>query len=138
MEKQSHRPRVFVVHLHHELDTATGQLVPKHNVSRAQEFGEIVHLLPPNANPLNKPDECIDAIHEGLADIRPTDWLLLVGSPVLIGWACAVAADILDGHLPLLQWSGTHRRYLPIKEQVLEPMEHLPLPSHPSAVMVGV
>ena len=104
--------RVFVVQNQHHADH-TGQLVPKFDLSPAQEYGKIVLLLSPSARPFS-PRHVIGALSEALATFGDDDYLLLIGNPVLIGLAVAIASRRNCGRVRVLQWDGKARRYIPI------------------------
>lgn len=114
MSSQQKKGRVFVVQKTMRWDGTKGELVPKFDVSPAQEYGEIVYLLSPTASPF-RPDSLLGELHEKLKDFTPDDYLLLIGSPVIIGLAVAIAADYTDGEVKVLQWSGKAGKYLPIE-----------------------
>lgn len=106
---------VYVVQNQHRLDERTGNLVPKYpSIRLAEEFGTLSFLLSPSASPFN-PEPVIKELDEKLAGIGSDDYLLLVGNPILIGWACALACDYNDGRLNTLQWNSTHKRYIPVQ-----------------------
>lgn len=105
--------RVLVVQqvLHRNGD---GQLVPKHDLSPAAEFGELVPLLGQSAAPWGV--SVAQELHAKLRDLDPEqDTLLLIGNPALIGMVVAIAAEYTDGVLSVLQWSGREQRYTRIK-----------------------
>lgn len=102
--------RVFVVQKHLKLDE-DGNLVPKFDFSAAEKFGHIEYLLGPSASPFNV-DNILDDLHEKLSDFSTRDFILLVGNPVFIGLATAVAASYAGGNINLLQWSGKDRGYI--------------------------
>ena len=107
--------RVFIPTNPHQLNRRTQELEPKFDFGPAEEFGELVFLLSPNANPVGRDNQSlVDDIHAGLEDIAPGDYLLLTGAPGIIAMTAAIAADKLDGKLNLLQWNGRHRKYAPI------------------------
>lgn len=106
--------RVFVVQKTMRWDESKGELVPKFDLEPAREYGELEFLLSPTAAPFN-PETILGELHRKLADIQETDYLLLVGNPVLIGMVCAIAADYSQGCFNMLQWSGKERKYLPVK-----------------------
>lgn len=114
---------VYVVQDHRRYDREKGEYVPAHDLSPALEYGELVYLLTPTAAPW-RPDLVIPELRKGLADFRNDDFLLLNGNPILIGWATAVAADINDGFVQLLQWHGREQKYIPISSQVF-PLEEV-------------
>ena len=111
--------RVFVVQDQHRWDPAQSKLIPKFDLTPALEYGTFVHLLGSNASPF-KPENIIPELREKLADITNDDHILLIGNPVLIGWTVAIAADMNDGDVNLLQWSGKDRRYISIRAQVYD------------------
>lgn len=110
---------VYVVQNQNKYDHDTGQYVPKFDLSPAFEYGQLKFLLSPTASPFT-PEKVMPDLWEGLADYSNEDHLLLVGNPVLIGWVTAIAADVNDGRVNLLQWSGKERRYLSVAAQVFD------------------
>lgn len=106
--------RVFVVQNQHRWNRDKQRFEPKFDLTPAQEFGELVYLLSPTAAPF-RPEPIIEELKEKLADFRPGDHLLLVGNPVLIGFAVAIAADANGGDVSLLQWSGKDQRYITVE-----------------------
>lgn len=106
--------RVFVVQNQHRWDREREQFVPKFDLTPAEEFGQLTYLLSPTAAPFN-PAPVVEELHTKLEAFDDDDLLLLVGNPVLIGLSVAVAADMNDGRVRLLQWSGKDQRYLEIK-----------------------
>lgn len=105
--------RVFVVQNQHRWDRDKAKFVPKFDLTPAQVFGDLVFLLSPTAAPF-RPEPVVSELREKLRDFGPEDTLLLVGNPVLIGLAVAVAADYNDGSVSVLQWSGKDQRYLKV------------------------
>lgn len=103
--------RVFVVQNQHRWNRQAQQFEPKFDLSPAEEFGELTYLLTPTAAPF-RPEPVIEELNEKLADFGPDDHLLLVGNPVLIGFAVAIAARHNGGSVSLLQWSGKDQRYI--------------------------
>jgi hypothetical protein len=107
------KTRVFVVQNQHRWNRDLQAFEPKFDLAPAAEFGELVYLLSPTAAPF-RPEPVIEELKHKLADFRPGDHLLLVGNPVLIGFAVAIAADANDGDVSLLQWSGKDQRYIAV------------------------
>lgn len=103
--------KVYVVQNPHRLNHDTGSLEPKYNLESAHEFGKIVYLLSPTASPFN-PDHLIKELQEKLVDFGDEDKLLLIGNPVLMGLAVAIAADANNGKVNLLQWHGKTHKYI--------------------------
>jgi hypothetical protein len=105
--------RVFVIQNTMKVNPA-GVLEPKFDFSPAMQFGELVELLPSTASPFDLPP-VITRLHHHLLGFSSKDYLLCVGSPVLIGLAVAIAADYNNGHVAMLQWSGAQRAYFPAR-----------------------
>jgi hypothetical protein len=111
--------RVFIPTNPHHLNRDTQELEPKFDFRPAEEFGELVFLLSPNANPVGRDNQSlVDDIHAGLESITKVDYLLLTGAPGIIAMTAAIASGYLDGKLNLLQWNGRHRKYAPIQIDV--------------------
>lgn len=94
---------VYIVQNQMRRSSGNSNLVPRYDFSQATDFGELQYLLGPSAGPFN-PESIINELHEKLKDFTDADYLLLVGNPCLLAWACAIAADYNDGCLKLLQW----------------------------------
>jgi hypothetical protein len=110
--------RVFVVQNQHRWDRDKQKFEPKFDLEPAAEFGELTYLLSPTAAPF-RPEPVIAELKQKLQDYRDGDHLLLVGNPVLIGFAVALAADANEGRVSLLQWSGKDQRYIAVEAQNL-------------------
>lgn len=103
--------RVFVVQQTHRADPS-GQLVPKYDLSPAERHGELIYLLSPTARPW-RPEPIVIELRQKLADYRAEqDSILLVGNPILLGLACAIASEMDGGRLVLLQWDGRRKEYV--------------------------
>lgn len=110
---------VFVVQEQHRFDHSIGRLVPKFDLSPAEQHGRLVYLLSPTASPfslgsVDTPGTVLAELMDKLQQFGDDDHLLLIGNPVLIGVATAIAADCNDGRVRLLQWSGKDRRYISV------------------------
>lgn len=90
-----------------------GVLGPKFNLSPARRFGELRELLPERMPPFDT-TPVIERLRENLATFSDEDYLLLIGNPVNMGLAVAVAAGFNQGRVMMLQWSGTKRDYVPV------------------------
>lgn len=113
---------VYVVQKQLMLDRETGDLVPRFDLSAADEYGPREFLLSPNAKPF-EPAPIARDLHRSLKNFTADDFLLLVGNPVLIGMATAVAAYYSDGVVNFLQWHGKERRYVAVTADIDEPVE---------------
>jgi hypothetical protein len=92
----------------------TKELEPSCDFTPAAEYGEVKFLLGSNISPFN-PTVVVRELAAGLRSFTDRDFLLLVGNPILIGLATAIAADYCDGPMNLLQWSGSENRYLKVQ-----------------------
>lgn len=110
---------VYVVQDHRRYDKETGQYVSVHDLSPAEEYGQLRYLLSPTAAPWAV-DSIIRDLWDGLKDFTDQDYLLMVGNPVLCSLAAVVATDITGGCIRFLQWSGKDRRYAAVEAQVFE------------------
>ncbi len=110
---------VYVVQNQLRWSHETKGLVEKFDTTPAEEYGELSFLLGSNASPFN-PVSVIDELTEKLQAFTDEDHLLLIGNPCLIGFAVAIAADINDGRVRLLQWSGKDRRYIEVDATVFD------------------
>jgi hypothetical protein len=82
------------------------------NMTSALDFGSLEALLEERdeATMLNIP-RLVEKIKHGLRYFTKDDYLLLIGSPVSIGIACAVAAEMTGGVFQVLKWDGQEKRY---------------------------
>ncbi len=111
--------KVFVVQRQLRRDPTNGDLVPLYDLTPAEEFGELVYVLPPDASP-HRPSQVLPLIRSCLSNMTPKDYLLLIGNPCLIGWSTAVAARATGGQLTLLQWHNRSRCYIPVEAKVFD------------------
>lgn len=108
---------VYVVQKQMRWDDRKRGLVPRFNMEPARQYGDLCYLLPSEAEPHN-PEEVVDQLFKRLKDMTPDDYLLLVGNPVLIGLAAAVASEHTEGKLNFLQWNAREKRYLAVRARL--------------------
>ena len=104
------RPRVFVVNQPMRRDPATNAWVNAMDLGAAREHGELIFMLPAGRLPADA-NAIVRAVRRSMASFRPEDYLLLVGDPRAIAIAAAVAADLTDGSLNLLNWRRSQLCY---------------------------
>jgi 7-keto-8-aminopelargonate synthetase-like enzyme len=111
-------PKVYVVqqHLARQPD---GSFKPKHDISPAKNFGEIVYVLGPKAKPFNM-HKVLPDIELRLKNFTSEDYLMLIGNPALIAACATVACRNTNGKVQFLQWSGYYNDYLPIELDLYE------------------
>jgi hypothetical protein len=103
--------RVFVIQNQHRMNNGT--LQPKFDLQPAEKFGELHYLLSPTARPFSS-EHVIGELRDKLRDITCEDYLLLIGNPILIGFAVAIASWITGGKIKVLQWDGKLRAYIAV------------------------
>lgn len=59
------------------------------------------------------PQHAVEIARKKLGSMKPSDYLLLNGDPVMIGISLAIAAE-LHGRVNLLRWDRREKVYLPI------------------------
>jgi hypothetical protein len=105
-------PRVFVPQIPSRRDSESRIWVPTVNLKPAEEFGEVVTLLPPGSQ-FFAAKEMTRLIKQRLHDgsFREIDYLLPLGSPTAMAVTAAVAARRLNGRLNILVWDGASQSY---------------------------
>lgn len=96
--------KVYIIMDQKHRDRMTNELVSKFDFSSASEYGELVFVLAPNAHP--RDPRTNEDLSNALSNLQPNDYLLPVGSPVLIllmGAYAALAGDHIT-HLNILEW----------------------------------
>lgn len=88
------------------------QEVTGRNMTSALDYGSMECLLEEReeATVLNIP-RIVHKIKYGLRNFKKGDYLVLIGNPVSIGVACAIAAEMSGGEFNMLKWDGQERRY---------------------------
>lgn len=89
------------------------QEVPGRNIIPARQYGELCLLLP-EGDVVLSPGPTTRRLQRALKDFGDQDYLLLMGDPVAIGLACAVASDINQGRFKLLKWDRQQHVYYPV------------------------
>lgn len=92
------RPRVFVVH--EPIDRNAGRTK---NIQPAEKFGTLIHLVQAGPTPHNLMG-VLPRMYDLLKDFTANDFILPIGHPILIGWACALASHQSGGFLSMLYW----------------------------------
>jgi len=93
----------------HQFDRA--KTVPKHDLSPAAAYGELVVLIKRNnigiaAQPI------VAQLKNLLRNYSDEDSILAVGDPVAIGLSIAVAANMNRGRVCILKWDRQTRQYI--------------------------
>jgi hypothetical protein len=84
------------------------------NLLPARRFGELTVLLPANAQVGLSAGQVARHLMSKLSNFKDEDYLLLIGDPVIIGVATAVAAHWNNGRVSLLKWDRQEHTYYPV------------------------
>lgn len=106
--------KVYVPQLPSRFDASARLWVPTVNMTPAEEYGEIVTMLPPNANRLHTAP-LVAAMREQMRDYSAEDFLVAVGDPSLIAAAAVIAASRAGGLLRILKWDRLGSKYTPVE-----------------------
>lgn len=106
--------KVYVPQVPSKYDPATKLWVPTVNLDHAKEFGEVVVMLPPNANRLHI-NPLITALREQMKDFTEQDYIVAVGDPSLIAAAACIAVRKTNGLLRILKWDRLSSAYIPVE-----------------------
>lgn len=109
---------VYVVQKQMRYNQETGKSEPRFpTIVRAEKFGELQYCLAPNEHPMIM-DSVLGHLHESLSGFNDDDYLVLVGSPILLGCATAIAAHYNEGRVNFLQWSAKEGGYLVVQAEI--------------------
>ena len=95
------------------------QEVPKFNVLPARKYGELELMLPPGQITLSA-GPTVNRLKHKLRDFTDMDYLLLIGDPLAIGLAVAIASNANRGKARLLKWDRQEKQYYPIEINLYE------------------
>jgi hypothetical protein len=110
-------PKVYAPQVPSKYDGATKLWVPSINVDHAKNFGEVVVMLPPNANRLHIAP-LVTALREQMKDYGPDDHIIAVGDPSLIAAVACIAVRKTGGLLKVLKWDRQTSAYVSVEAQV--------------------
>lgn len=109
---------VFVVQKQMRFDKDLGRVVPRFPaIVKAARWGELKFMLDPNAHPFD-PDIAVGAMHKSMPKFTDQDYLVLIGSPTLLGIATALAAHRNNGQVNFLQWLSRECEYAEIRARI--------------------
>jgi hypothetical protein len=89
------------------------QEAPGRNLTPARQYGELSVMLPPG-NLVLSPAPTIKRLRKSLSTFSIQDYLLLMGDPIGMSLAFAIAAEKTNGIVKVLKWDRQHETYLPI------------------------
>ena len=107
---------VYVVQTHMRYDAKMGELVSRYDLRPAERFGRLRFILNQKQTLARvEPRQLISKMDMVLKNYTDLDYLLLIGSPVLIGWATALAAKNNGGRIQQLVWESAQQDYTVVK-----------------------
>jgi hypothetical protein len=116
MDTDKTRGRVFIVQetlrrVFNGPEDRVGELQRVLDLTPAAIYGELTVIFD-NGKAALTPEPSIRRLRQVLKSFGPDDYLLPVGSPTLIGWATAIAADSNRGQVKMLVWDRETREYV--------------------------
>lgn len=108
---------VYAPQVPSKYDAATKLWLPSVNLEPAKRFGELVVMLPPNANRLHI-NPLITALREQMKDYSAEDYVIAVGDPSLIAAASCIAVKKTGGILRILKWDRQSSAYIPVEVEL--------------------
>lgn len=109
--------KVYVPQQPSRFDSATRLWIPTINLDSAKAFGEVLVMLPPNANRLHTAP-LIAALKDQMAECSAEDYIVAVGDPSLIAAAACIATRKTGGLLRMLKWDRMSSTYIPVEIQL--------------------
>jgi len=109
--------KVYAPQVPSKYDPATKLWVPTLNLDHAKSFGEVVVMLPPNANRLHI-NPLVTALRDQMKDFTEEDYIIAVGDPSLIAAAACIAARKTGGLLRVLKWDRQSNSYIAVEANV--------------------
>ena len=103
---------VYAVQEQLTFDPQIGMNVPRFStITKAENFGTLVYVHSPSAHPFDMPTVVANC-HAALENFCDSDFLILVGNPILLAVTACVAAERNNGKVKFLQWSRKNEQYL--------------------------
>lgn len=90
------------------------QEVRGRDITDAVAFGDLQILVPAKEQVAYSTQPTTRRINRGLRNFNDEDYLLLSGDPIVIGIACAQAAQVNMGRFKALKWDRLEERYYPL------------------------
>lgn len=93
------------------------------NILSAKDYGEIVILLPPGQITFS-PAPTIARLNKKLRDFDDDSALLLMGDPIAIGMATAIAAQVNGGRVKFLKWDKQENKYFLVNSEIFRQVSY--------------
>ena len=96
---------------------------PGKNILPAQAYGEINVLLDSNKQIRFSTGQVVNQLKVALSGFSDEDYLLLIGDPVAIGVATALAAEWNQGRVKFLKWDRQEMQYYVVSVNIHSTVE---------------
>jgi hypothetical protein len=96
---------------------------PGKNLLPAEKYGRIITLLPSGMQVSFSAGQAVRQIDVKLSNFCDKDYLVLIGDPVCIGVAVALACKWNQGRAKLLKWDRQSNNYYPVSINLYEKEE---------------
>ena len=90
------------------------QVSPLFDISPAEEYGEIISLLP-EGNAMFAPASIVSLMNKKLFNFSDYDFILPTGDPIASSIAVSIACKNNGGKCQVLKWEKRQKRYIPLK-----------------------
>lgn len=90
------------------------------NFFAARRYGELVALMPANAQIVLSADPAVSRMSRTLKNYGDQDYLLMTGDPAMMGIAVAIAALNNRGKVRLLKWDKFAKDYYPVEVDIYQ------------------
>lgn len=108
--------RVFVVQIPTAWDPETRTRVEKFDLSPAEEYGKVVHVLGPDKlRDDEDPQLVAQRVYDALDGFQDDDYLLPLGDPAVCAMAVIGATSRASGVVQVLKYHRSAGRYFPVR-----------------------
>lgn len=90
------------------------------NFLPARKYGDLVALMPYNAQVVLSASPAIRKLRRGLRNFTKDDYLLLSGDPIIMGIAISIALDNSQGKGKFLKWDKLEKDYYEVAIDIHE------------------
>jgi hypothetical protein len=90
------------------------------NVLSAGKFGELTYLLKEGSQVTLSAGFVTNTLKSRLSEFNDNDYLVLIGDPVAIGLAVAIACHWNKGRAKLLKWDRQDKTYYPVEINIYQ------------------
>ena len=106
-------PNVYVPQMPSRFDLGIRAWVPTVNMAPANAYGEVIVMLPPEANRLDL-TPLVEILKSKMSTFTSSDYIVAVGDPSLLAIACCIASQKTHGFIRMLKWDRNATDYIPV------------------------